>query len=79
VLIARSGFLIVRSIHGVSRVAVIGDTVLDLQAGMNARAGWVVGVLTGAHPIEMLGATPHTHLLTSIAGPPALLGTPMRD
>jgi phosphonatase-like hydrolase len=61
-------------IHDVGRVAVIGDTPLDLQAASNARAGWVVGVLSGAHGIETLGATPHTHLLPSIAGLPKLLG-----
>ena len=52
----------------------IGDTPLDLQAASNARAGWVVGVLSGAHGIETLGATPHTHLLPSIASLPKLLG-----
>jgi phosphonatase-like hydrolase len=56
----------------VGRVAVIGDTPLDLAAGMNARAHWVIGVLSGAHGLETLGATPHTHLLTSIASLPAL-------
>ncbi len=56
------------------RVAVVGDTPLDLQAGTNARAGWVIGVLSGAHGLETLGATPHTHLLPSVAGLPALLG-----
>ena len=61
-------------IHDVGRVAVIGDTPLDLQAASNARAGWVIGVLSGAHGIETLGATPHTHLLPSIAGLPKLLG-----
>lgn len=59
-------------IHDVHRVAVIGDTPLDLQAGTNAGAGWVIGVLSGAHGIETLGATAHTHLLASIATLPAL-------
>jgi phosphonatase-like hydrolase len=61
-------------VHDVGRVAVVGDTPLDLQAASNARAGWVVGVLSGAHGIETLGATPHTHLLPSIASLPKLLG-----
>ncbi len=61
-------------VHDVGRVAVIGDTPLDLQAASNARAGWIVGVLSGAHGIETLGATPHTHLLPSIASLPKLLG-----
>ncbi len=60
--------------HDVGRVAVVGDTSLDLQAGSNARAGWVIGVLSGAHGVETLGATPHTHLLPSVAGLPKLFG-----
>ena len=72
-------YLIYRSmidlnVHDVGRVCVIGDTPLDLQAAANARAGWIVGVLSGAHGLETLGATPHTHLLSSIAGLPKLLG-----
>ncbi len=59
-------------VHDVARVAVVGDTPLDLQAGTNARAGWVIGVLSGAHAIETLGLTSHTHLLPSVAALPAL-------
>lgn len=59
-------------VHDVSRVAVVGDTPLDLRAANNARAGWVIGVLSGAHGIETLGATPHTHLLPSAAALPEL-------
>jgi phosphonatase-like hydrolase len=59
-------------VHDLARVAVVGDTPLDLEAGTNARAGWVVGVLSGAHGIETLGATRHTHLLPSVAQLPAL-------
>ena len=61
-------------VQPVSHVAAIGDTALDLQAGTNAGAGWVIGVLSGAHNAEELGRTPHTHLLPSIAELPALLG-----
>jgi phosphonatase-like hydrolase len=61
-------------VHDVGRVCVVGDTPLDLQAASNARAGWIVGVLSGAHSLETLGATPHTHLLPSIAGLPKVLG-----
>ena len=61
-------------VHDVGRVCVVGDTPLDLQAASNARAGWIVGVLSGAHGLETLGATPHTHLLPSIASLPKLLG-----
>jgi phosphonatase-like hydrolase len=61
-------------VEAVASVATIGDTVLDLQAGTNAGAGWVIGVLSGAHDAETLGKTSHTHLLPSIADLPALLG-----
>jgi len=61
-------------VYDVGRVAVVGDTPLDLQAAANARAGWIVGVLSGAHGLETMGPTPHTHLLPSVAGLPKLLG-----
>jgi phosphonatase-like hydrolase len=72
-------YLIYRSmmdtaVADVGRVAVAGDTPLDLQAGTNARAGWVIGVLSGAHGLETLGATAHTHILGSVAELPALFG-----
>ena len=54
-------------------VIAVGDTPLDLQAGTNAGAGGVVGVLTGTHDWRSLGATRHTHLLPSVAELPALL------
>jgi phosphonatase-like hydrolase len=56
----------------VRRVAVVGDTPLDLAAGTNAGAGWVIGVLSGAHGLATLGRTAHTHLLPSVADLPAL-------
>ena len=61
-------------VQSVAHVAAIGDTALDLQAGTNAGAGWVIGVLSGAHTAEELGRTPHTHLLPSIAELPDLFG-----
>jgi len=61
-------------VHSVARVAAIGDTALDLQAGANAGTGWVIGVLSGAHDVATLGRTPHTHLLPSIAEVPLLFG-----
>ncbi len=60
-------------VYDARQVAVVGDTPLDLQAGMNARAGWVIGVLSGAHGVETLGATEHTHLLASVAALPGLM------
>jgi phosphonatase-like hydrolase len=61
-------------VHDLAGVAVVGDTPLDLEAASNARAGWVIGVLSGAHGIETLGAVRHTHLLCSVADLPALFG-----
>jgi phosphonatase-like hydrolase len=61
-------------VEPVKRVAAIGDTILDLQAGTNAGAGWVIGVLSGAADAATLGHTPHTHLLPSIAKLPSLFG-----
>lgn len=59
-----------------SRVLVAGDTPRDLQAGVNAGAGFVVGVLSGAGTAEELGAERHTHLLPSVADIPRLAGVP---
>ncbi|MGI5836406.1 MAG: phosphonatase-like hydrolase [Chloroflexota bacterium] len=59
-------------ITDVRRVAVVGDTPLDLQAGNNSGAKWVIGVLSGAHGLETLGATPHTYLLNGVSDIPKL-------
>lgn len=56
------------------RVAVVGDTALDLQAGTAAGAAHVIGVLTGAHRRERLEREPHTQLLAAITELPAHLG-----
>jgi phosphonatase-like hydrolase len=61
-------------VHDVSRVLVAGDTTRDLQAGVNAGAGYVVGVLTGGLDATALGAERHTHLLPGVADLPSLLG-----
>ncbi|WP_439662977.1 phosphonatase-like hydrolase [Lentzea sp. HUAS TT2] len=60
-------------VRDVQRVLTAGDTTRDLQAGMNAGAGFVVGVLSGSQTAEELGAAKHTHLLKSVAEIPALL------
>jgi phosphonatase-like hydrolase len=57
----------------VRRVTVVGDTPLDLLAGMHAGTGGVVGVLSGSHGIEDLGRVGHTHIIPSVAELPALL------
>jgi phosphonatase-like hydrolase len=58
----------------VARVLVAGDTPRDLEAGTNAGAGFVVGVLTGASAADELSAHPHTHLLSSVAELPTFFG-----
>jgi phosphonatase-like hydrolase len=55
------------------RVVAVGDTVLDLQAGTNAGAAAVVGVLSGGTDAVVLGAERHTHLLPDLTGLPAVL------
>jgi phosphonatase-like hydrolase len=56
-----------------SRVANVGDTVLDLRAGHNAGVRFNIGVLSGAHGRAALGAEPHTHLIESVANLPDVL------
>lgn len=58
----------VTSVH---RVASMGDTVLDLQAGWNAGLRWNIGVLSGAHTRLQLEQVPHTLLLPGVADLPA--------
>jgi phosphonatase-like hydrolase len=57
----------------VNRVVNVGDTPLDLQAGNNAGAAAVVGVLTGVHGAERLRREKHTHIIPSVAELPDLL------
>jgi phosphonatase-like hydrolase len=49
-------------------VAVVGDTVSDLEAGTAAGARAVIGVLSGAHDEATLAAAPHTAILPDVAG-----------
>jgi phosphonatase-like hydrolase len=60
-------------VRDVRRVLSAGDTPNDLGAGMNAGAGFVVGVTTGSFTRSQLEAEPHTHILDSVAALPALL------
>ncbi len=60
-------------VGAVQEIAVAGDTVSDLKAGVAAGASVVAGVLTGAHSREQLEAAPHTHVLDSIASLPAVI------
>jgi phosphonatase-like hydrolase len=54
------------AVSSVHRVANVGDTTLDLQAGYNAGVRWNIGVLSGAHDRQSLETAPHTHLLSSV-------------
>jgi phosphonatase-like hydrolase len=54
-------------------VAKVGDTKADLEEGTNAGCGLVIGVTTGSHSRDQLQASPHTHILESVAEVPALL------
>jgi phosphonatase-like hydrolase len=47
-------------------VAVVGDTVSDLEAGTAAHAGAVIGVLSGAHDEVTLAGAPHTAILEDV-------------
>ncbi|MER5638896.1 phosphonatase-like hydrolase [Kitasatospora sp. NPDC002227] len=59
----------------VRAVLAAGDTAVDLQAGSNAGAGVVVGVLTGKVDEKYLATHPHTYILPSAAQIPALAET----
>jgi phosphoglycolate phosphatase len=47
-------------------VAVVGDTVSDLEAGTTSGARAVIGVLSGAHDRETLATAPHTDLIDDV-------------
>jgi phosphonatase-like hydrolase len=55
-------------------VAVVGDTVSDLQAGNAAGAGMVVGVLSGAHDAATLEAASPSAVIADVTGLIPLLG-----
>jgi phosphonatase-like hydrolase len=57
----------------VHNVAVVGDTILDLQAGWNAGVRLNIGVWSGAHSRERLEHAPHTMLLPEVGALPDAL------
>ena len=63
----------VAGVEDARSVAVIGDTVSDLEAAAAAGAGWSVGVLSGAHTRPDLEACPHSVILDSVATLPSWL------
>lgn len=60
----------IQSIHEVVKV---GDAPADMLEGYNAGCKGVVGVLTGALPIEQWGKYFHTHVIPSVKELPDLL------
>ena len=56
------------------KIAKIGDTPVDLAEGYNAGCGWLIGVTSGTHTRAQLAMCPHTHLITSVAELPEVLG-----
>ena len=56
----------------VHRVAVVGDTVSDLQAADNAGVRWRIGVLSGAHSKTQLKTCPHSEIISSVKELPSL-------
>jgi phosphonatase-like hydrolase len=56
----------------VHRVAVVGDTISDLQAADNAGVRWGIGVLSGAHSESQLKSCPHSKIITSVKELPSV-------
>ena len=59
----------------VHRVAVVGDTVSDLQAADNAGVRWGIGVLSGAHSETQLKSCPHSEIITSVKELPSVFNS----
>jgi len=62
-------------VSSVHKVAAVGDTTLDLQAGYHAGVRWNIGVLSGAHDRAALERVPHTHLIASVSDLSSLWST----
>jgi phosphonatase-like hydrolase len=60
-------------IQDARKVAKVGDTRADLEEGINACCGLVIGVTTGSTTGEQLRSYPHSHILTSVVDVPKLL------
>lgn len=60
----------VTSVHPVIKV---GDTVFDLQAGVNAGLRRVVGVLSGSQNVEQLSTVLDTHIIKTVVELPELI------
>jgi phosphonatase-like hydrolase len=60
-------------VDAVAEVVAVGDTPLDIQAGVNAGLRGVIGVYSGAATEERLRKEQYTHILPSVAELPDLL------
>ncbi|MFF0431923.1 phosphonatase-like hydrolase [Streptomyces sp. NPDC004327] len=69
-----AAFLRTGAVDDVRRVAVAGDTSYDMLSGTRSGAGIVAGVLTGAHEEQALKEHGATHVLSSVAELPSLIG-----
>jgi len=58
----------------VSELAVVGDTPSDVESGLRAGAGLVVGVTTGAGTRDALAAAGAPHIVDSVGGLVQLVG-----
>lgn len=58
-----------------ARVLVAGDTVLDVEAGLAARAALAVGVLTGSQTRAELESAGATHVTAGVTDLPGIVGT----
>ena len=54
-------------------VAKIGDTPSDLEEGLAAGCGFVIGVTNGSHTAAQLQPYHHTHLIANLGELPAIL------
>lgn len=61
-------------VSAVQATAKVGDTPPDLQEGMSAGCGLVIGVTNGTHSRSELACYPHTHLIDGLDELPGILG-----
>ena len=73
------GALMRAEASSVAAVAVAGDTVSDIETGLRAGAGFVAGVLTGAHGRDALVAAGADAVIADVTELPALLGIDVPD
>ena len=60
-------------IRDAGRVAKVGDTKADLEEGINAGCGLVIGVTSGSFTRQQLQVCPHSHIVETVAEVPELV------